>query len=200
MEKVPGHLLFTQKPNEINDRTFQIGIISVMAELQKNKGGSPKGANSKYSQEQAIRICTAIAEGKSLNSLIKTEGMPDISTVYRWIAEHQSFREMYTKAREDQADTLADEILHISDEEPMQVIRTEDGGTIERLDSAGINRNRLRVDARKWVASKLKPRKYGDRTTLAGDAENPMRLETVVEIKDVFAEILLNLELTKQDE
>jgi hypothetical protein len=82
----------------------------------------------------------------------------------------------------------------------MQIIRTEDGGSIERLDSAGINRNRLRVDARKWVASKLKPRKYGDRTTLAGDAENPMRLETVVEIKDVFAEILLNLELTKQDE
>jgi hypothetical protein len=170
----------------------------VIAEPQKKKNGSPKGANSKYTQDAAIRICTLIAQGRSLNSLAKMEGMPDISTVYRWIAEHQAFREMYTKAREDQADTLADEILNISDEEPMQVIRTEDGGSIERLDSAGINRNRLRVDARKWVAAKLKPRKYGDRTTLAGDAENPVKVETVVEIKDVFSAILQNIELTKQ--
>jgi len=170
-----------------------------MAEPQKKKMGSPKGANSKYTPEQAIRICTAIAEGKSLNSLIKTEGMPDISTVYRWIAEHQSFREMYTKAREDQADTLADEILSICDEEPQQTITNEESGTVtKRLDPAGINRNRLRVDARKWVAAKLKPRKYGDRTTIAGDDENPIKVDAVVEVRQVFSAILQNLELTKQ--
>lgn len=169
----------------------------MIAELQKKKNGSPKGANSKYTQDAAIRICTLIAQGRSLNSLAKMEGMPDISTVYRWIAEHQAFREMYTKAREDQADTLADEILNISDESPMQVI-TNEQGTIERLDPSGINRNRLRVDARKWVAAKLKPRKYGDRTTISGDDENPVKVETVVEIKDVFSAILQNIELTKQ--
>jgi hypothetical protein len=69
---------------------------------------------------------------------------------------------MYARAREDQADTLADEILAISDEQREAVTRD---GTIYDPE---VHRDRLRIDARKWVAAKLKPRKYGDKVELAG--------------------------------
>jgi hypothetical protein len=77
---------------------------------------------------------------------------------------------MYTRAREDQADTLADEIQAISDEMPLETT-DKDGNT--KFDSAYIQWMRLRVDSRKWIASKLKPRKYGDKIALGGDEDAP---------------------------
>jgi hypothetical protein len=89
--------------------------------------------------------------------------MPNVSSVYLWIIKNKDFSNMYAHAREDQADTYSDQIVDIGEEVPMMVITDEDGKVTKRIDPAGVNRNRLRVDARKWVASKLKPRTYGDR-------------------------------------
>jgi hypothetical protein len=116
--------------------------------------------------------------------------MPAVSSVYLWLLKNKDFSDLYTRAREDQSDTLADQIMEIGDEIPMMVITDEDGKVTKRMDPAGINRNRLRVDARKWVAAKLKPRKYGDRQILAGDKDAP------VEIKhsNVLDETILNFE------
>jgi hypothetical protein len=52
-----------------------------------------------------------------------------------------------------------------------------------------------RVDARKWVAAKLKPKKYGERVTHAGDAENPLEIKASTEIFDT---VLQTMELAKQ--
>ena len=101
---------------------------------------------------------------------------------------------MYTRAKEDQADTLADEIMDISDEKPMMTVVTDDE-SVDKLDPVGINRNRLRIDARKWIAAKLKPRKYGDRQILAGDAENPLEVKQKSEILEA---LLINIQLTRQ--
>jgi len=68
---------------------------------------------------------------------------------------------MYDRAREEQAETLADEIIAIADETHQDYIEDKDGN--ERVNGEAIQRSRLKVDARKWVASKLKPRKYGER-------------------------------------
>lgn len=116
--------------------------------------------------------------------------MPNVSSVYLWIIKNKDFSNMYARAREDQADTYSDQIVDIGEEIPMMVITDEDGKVTKRIDPAGVNRNRLRVDARKWVAAKLKPKKYGDRQILAGDPEAP------VEIKhsNVLDETILNLE------
>lgn len=73
--------------------------------------------------------------------------MPDTSTVFRWLAKHEDFREQYARAREEQAETHADEIIDIAD---------------DFADDP--NSRRVRIDARKWIASKLKPKKYGDKT------------------------------------
>ncbi len=85
--------------------------------------------------------------------------MPHVSTVYRWISSNQEFRDMYAQAREDQADTLADQIIEISDDATNDYMQGEDG---LELNAENIQRSRLRVDARKFIAAKLKPKKYGE--------------------------------------
>lgn len=96
--------------------------------------------------------------------ICRDESMPHVATVYRWLSAHQTFRDMYTRAREDQADTLADEIQAIADE-PMlgQKTTKKANGDVEVVEGDMIEHRRLRVDARKWIAAKLRPRKYGDR-------------------------------------
>lgn len=90
--------------------------------------------------------------------------MPVISTVYLWMAAHPEFSEQYARARADQADTLADEIQAIADE-PMlgKKVTTKANGDVETVEGDMIEHRRLRVDARKWIAAKLKPKKYGDK-------------------------------------
>jgi hypothetical protein len=117
------------------------------------------GRPSIYSEELANTLCRRLVEGESLNAICKTEGMPGISTVFRWLGENPAFRDKYTRAKSEQADTLADEILSIADEEP------------------DANRARVRIDARKWVAAKLKPKSYGEKLELAGDPDRPMKME-----------------------
>lgn len=87
--------------------------------------------------------------------------MPDKATVFRWLADRPDFRDQYARARDEQADFYAEEILQISDDGRNDYYVTEDGTEIVNHDH--IARSRLRVDSRKWLASKLAPKKYGDK-------------------------------------
>lgn len=152
------------------------------------------GRPTLYTDELATEICRRIVEGESLTRICKDEGMPNVSSVYLWLLKNKDFSNMYTRAKEDQADTLADQIMDIGEEIPMMVITDEDGKVTKRIDPAGVNRNRLRVDARKWVAAKLKPRKYGDRQVVAGDPDAPLEVKHSGTLDDV----ILNLERKRQ--
>jgi hypothetical protein len=125
--------------------------------------------------------------------------MPAVSSVYLWLLKNKVFSDLYTRAREDQSDTLADQIMEIGDEVPMMVITDEDGKVTKRMDPAGINRNRLRVDARKWVAAKLKPRKYGDRQILAGDKDAPIEVVHSTVLDDTILNIERKLQLQNEE-
>jgi hypothetical protein len=125
--------------------------------------------------------------------------MPAVSSVYLWLLKNKVFSDLYARAREDQSDTLADQIMEIGDEVPMMVITDEDGKVTKRMDPAGINRNRLRVDARKWIASKLKPRKYGDRQILAGDKEAPIEVVHSTVLDDTILNIERKLQLQNEE-
>ena len=94
-----------------------------------------------------------------LTKICNTETMPDVATVYRWLIADSAFRDLYARAREDQADTLFDEIIEISDDGSNDTY-TKDGVELPNQDV--IARSRLRVDARKWAAAKLRPHKYGE--------------------------------------
>ncbi len=103
----------------------------------------PAGRPSTYSNKLTDKICTRLAVGESLRSICKDAKIPAMSTVMLWLQEHDDFSEQYARAREIQAESHADEIIYIADHE-------ED-----------INRAKVKIDARKWTASKLKPKKYG---------------------------------------
>lgn len=134
------------------------------------KVGRPTG----YSIELAREICVRLAHGEPLVRMCKEEKMPTVSSVYVWLTQHKEFADMYAKAREDQADTLADEIIAIADESQNDSY-VDDNGKV-KTDWEVVGRSKLRVDARKWVAAKLKPRKYGDRVDHAIEANMTVTL------------------------
>jgi hypothetical protein len=106
-----------------------------------------RGRPSDYSPELAEAICHALSEGQSLRSICLQPDMPGKSTVFRWLANNKDFRDQYARARESQADVIADEILNIAD---------------EAQDAA---KARVQIDARKWLAGKLRPKVYGDKVS-----------------------------------
>lgn len=128
----------------------------------------PPGRPTAYTDAIAASICMAIAEGMSLRKVCALEGMPDVSTVIRWLADEQraEFRAQYARAREAQADLLAEQILEIADDGTNDT-QVDDEGMV-RVDHDHIARSRLRVDSRKWLASKLAPKKYGDKLAVGG--------------------------------
>lgn len=140
------------------------------------------GRPTKYTVALAGEICGRLASGESLNGICRDEKMPGLTTVYRWIAADDAFRELYARAREDQADTLADEILDIADEDPTTTVIEKTGQVA--FDSAAIAHQKLRIDTRKWIAAKLKPKKYSDKVdhTLAGPDGGPLVTKVVREI------------------
>lgn len=136
------------------------------------------GRPSSYTQEKADEICERLISGESLRTICESEDMPSKSAVCRWLASNTTFRDQYARARQMQADILADEILDISDDGSNDWMEKfdRDGNAVGwQVNGEAINRSRLRVDARKWYAGKLAPKKYGDKLELSGDKENPLQ-------------------------
>jgi hypothetical protein len=114
--------------------------------------------------DQKATICAALTEGRSLRSICEDEDMPARGTVFRWLIEDEDFRAAYSLAREAQAEAYADEIVDIAD---------------QALDRDSAAAAKVRTDARKWVASKLLPKKYGEATLLkhaGADGDGPVAI------------------------
>lgn len=119
-------------------------------------------------------------DGETLRQICRDEGMPDKSTVLRWLASNAEFCDQYARAREIQADHWADEVVEIADDGSNDWMERETkAGTITVVDHENINRSRLRVDTRKWLMTKAAPKKYGDKVTneLVGKDGGPIQTE-----------------------
>lgn len=121
---------------------------------------------TEYDPAIADKICDALVDGRSLRSILLDETMPASSTVFKWLNQQPIFAEQYARAREAQADTLADEITDIADDGSNDYMGNDD-----KYNGDAVARSKLRVDARKWVAAKLKPKKYGDKLDLTSGGE-----------------------------
>lgn len=106
----------------------------------------PGGRPTDYSLELTAAICERLAVGESLRSICRDDAMPSMASIFLWLSKHPEFSEQYARAREAQAESHADRIVEIADD-----------------DTIDPNHKRIMVDARKWVASKLKPKRYGDK-------------------------------------
>lgn len=137
----------------------------------------PVGRPSKYSLEIAEYICEQIGTtDKGLSTLAKEDAMfPPVSSIMRWLKEHEEFRELYARAKEMQADLLADQIIEISNT-PVEGVTKKTTqnqfGTFQEITIGdAIAHRRLQVDARKWKASKLAPQKFGDKIDITTQGE-----------------------------
>ena len=108
-------------------------------------GGRP----TDYTEELAAKICSTIALGNSSRSVVAMVDMPCAQTIYNWFGKHEGFVEQYARAKEDSADSRADQIEEIGD----KVLTGE-------YDPAAA---RVAIDAFKWTSGKHKPKKYGDK-------------------------------------
>ncbi|MBU6182674.1 MAG: hypothetical protein KGR46_07675 [Verrucomicrobia bacterium] len=119
----------------------------------KKKHGRP----SIWSQELADQICERISNGETLRAVCRDIKIAP-STVIEWTWKNKEFFEQYTRARQKQADAYADMILD------------------EAFNSIDPQIGRLRVDALKWVASKLAPKRYGDKVEVEQTGTQKVRV------------------------
>jgi hypothetical protein len=97
------------------------------------------------------------------------------STFMLWVSQDSALAESYAHARENFVERIAQEVMELSD---VDVGETPDG----RKDWAAVQKHKLQVDTRKWLLSKLAPKKYGEKIEISGDKESPLvhRIERVV--------------------
>ena len=131
------------------------------------------GRPTDYNEDIAARICAELADGRSLRSVCRQDDMPDKATVFRWLAAHESFRDQYARAKEESADALVDDMIDIADDARNDWMERagDDAGAGWMLNGDHVQRTKVRIDTRKWIASKLKPKKYSEKLDLtsAGD-------------------------------
>jgi len=136
---------------------------------EKNSEEVKNGRPSDYTPELGDLICSQIAAGISLHKICQEdETLPSSRTVYTWLRRHPEFLHNYNNSKEDQADKMVEEILEIADDgtNDYMIKLGKDGEEVgSQLNTEHVTRSRLRVDARKWVASKFQSKKYGDKVT-----------------------------------
>ena len=130
----------------------------------KQKVGRP----TKYSLEIIEELCERIATSiDGLHKICKSDSkFPSFTQVFKWLNDEdkKEFADKYARAREAQAELLADEIIAIADDSSNDTLISDSGNEVQN--SEWIARSKLRVDTRKWKASKLAPKKFGDKIDL----------------------------------
>ena len=129
----------------------------------------PGGRPTSYTKELADLICERLAGGESMRSIARDEDLPAVSTIFKWIREDEEFSVQYDRAKIESADALVEDMLDIADNQVEQPLIVDgipfqiDGKVVMIKDAVSVSHAKLRVDTRKWAASKLKPKKYGEK-------------------------------------
>jgi len=139
-----------------------------MAKSKKKATSQPsaptvkKRRNLKYTPKLGMRMCKAIAkQDLGFEHLCKLSWFPGTNQFYRWLMKHEDLALGYARAKRIQAHRMAHQQVEIADESP---------------DHTGPQqmKAKLRCESRRWAASRLAPRSWGDKIEVAGDANNPL--------------------------
>jgi hypothetical protein len=157
------------------------------------KMGRPPGT-SPYPNKEQIKdeLVQWISNGKTLREFCRQDGMPNFSVMYDWEAEDKDFAQRIAHARLKGHDVIAEECAALSDTEPLAVF--DEAGN-KRYDPGSIAWRKMQIETRLKLLAKWNPRKYGDKTILAGDDAAPVVMEVSF---DIFGEMLKNLALKRQ--
>ena len=129
----------------------------------KKKVGRPREA---VPEKVAAEVCERLAAGESLRSVCRGKGMPSAPAVIKWAQKDDGFGEQYRDARLMGYHSMADSLIDVAD------------GPAEGEDTpALVARDKLKVNTRQWIVSRMLPKIYGDRLSLAGDPDSPLKFE-----------------------
>ena len=139
-------------------------------------------------------ILSRIACGESLRSICEEDGKPHISTVIRWLAADENFASKYARAREMQAEVLADQMLEIADDASNDriVIKDSEGNTVKvEQNNVAVARAKLQLEQRRWYAEKLRPKVYGSKVAVGGAEDMPaIKTTTQLDVSNLSLEEL----------
>lgn len=160
-----------------------------LTDKQEAKTGRP----SDYTVELGSAICARLAEGESMRKIAKDDSMPCTRTMFNWLRDHEEFLQQYEISKAECADMYAEEIIEIADDSANDYVDvTDENGAAgaTRLNTEHVQRSRLRIDSRKWVASKLKSKKYGEKVTqeIGGVDGKPIETTTAINFIPVTRE------------
>ena len=139
------------------------------------------------------RLIAWLSEGNTLMDFCRVEVHPSFRTIYNWQAEDPVFDANIARARDIGHDAIAEESLQLADKEPLAVF--DEAGN-KRFDPGSIAWRKMQIDTRLKLLAKWNPKKYGDKTVLAGDPDAP--LAVTVDFA-TFDAILTNMELLRHD-
>lgn len=150
---------------------------------------------SKWTDEDFDKILERITHGKSVFAVTKADDVPAITQFYEWLAKSDTNKEKYARALEMRADRHAEEIIEIADDSSgdygFKEGEDESGQTAKPVFlSENVQRSKLRVDARKWTAARMNPRKYGDfqRNEISGKDGGPIQLSIADQIRSAHGD------------
>lgn len=163
-EIIPGEPLVIE-PNDV----APVGVDLNVVPIEEVKIGRP----SLWTQELADIICEKLSEGVSLRTVCLDEDMPDARTVFRWLRTNEQFCQQYARAKQESADAMAEDVLDIADDGSNDWMEKQvsKGVFIDVPNNEVLQRSKLRVDTRKWLMSKMKPKKYGEKMDVTSDGK-----------------------------
>lgn len=160
-----------------------------MTEKKDPKDFAKVGRPTKYTPQMAERICELVATTDLGYTRLsdKYDDLPDRITVNIWRRKYPEFRAMYAQAKAEQIESIIEELLDIADNasnDYMEYYDKKTGCVSWQLNGEHIQRSRVRIDTRKWLAAKLVPRIYGD----AKDQE-PVNTQVDEDVKKRYREM-----------
>ena len=138
----------------------------------KPKTGAKKPVRRHENKAELIGlVLSGMRGGLSAFKACEAAGLSQ-STFNLWVNEDVELAAEYARAREDLIERIANEVLELSDAD---VGMQPDG----KKDWAAVQKHRLQVDSRKWLLSKLAPKKFGDKLELTGDPDRPLAIQKI---------------------
>lgn len=144
----------------MSDYDREVEADSAIAELDEAKR---RGPESGYTEELGQLFCELIAMGLSVKQALRHPLLPNTTnTIYLWLHQNDDFAKLYRIAQRGRAEAMVEEMIEISDDADDDIKMGANGPV---LNTSSVNRSRLRIDTRKWVASKWFSERFGDKVT-----------------------------------
>lgn len=159
----------------------------------------PPARPTQYSFKLSEVICERITQGQSTAEVTRDPAMPKWGTLAKWRREHEDFNRRYVIARQSCCELWVDEIIDIADDATNDYVARIDakGKTRIVFDRESFERSRLRVDSRKWTASKLLRHVYGDKSEV--ELRTPDGINVKVEERNQLIDAIVRLVHPKHD-